>query len=432
MPSSAGAKRDQLKQVPQLAPGWERRALSLSPAEGFLLSRIDGATPWTLLREIGGLAPEQADRCLERWVADGLVSIGPDSVAIRSRRGGAAVSPAGEKLEAEVDPTLQIPVEAQRRVLLFEAGLERPYHELLGVGAGVDSKAIKRAYFQLSKEYHPDRYYRREIGPYAEKLDRIFKKIVEAYELLMDPTTRAELERSMASREPEPAPPAPAPAAETAAASAPPPRSVPKGPSAGRRALERLHRQFRIPEAILAERRAKAREFHASALVAAKKQRWLEAAASARLAIAFDPWADEYKKRFGQLQARVNEMRAVELIERAESLAQGHSSQEALRMFEEALHMRPHDPLVNSRAAELALENGDGARAREYAERACELRPDVGAYQRTLGRVLAKEGLRDKAIAALERALELDPKDRKATDEIKRLRGVRRRFGGKR
>jgi curved DNA-binding protein CbpA len=350
-------------------------------------------------------------------------------VAIRSRAGAdTQASPAGEKLEAEVDPTLQIPVEAQRRVLLFEAGLERPYHELLGVAAGVDSKAIKRAYFQLSKEYHPDRYYRREIGPYAEKLDRIFKKIVEAYELLMDPTTRAELERSMAGREPEPAPASPEPVAPAS----PPARSAPKGPSAGRRALERLHRQFRIPEPILAERRAKAREFHAAALVAAKKQRWLEAAASARLAIAFDPWSDEYKKRFGDLQARVNELRAVELIERAESMAHGHSSQEALRLFEEALHLRPQDPLLNSRAAELALENGDRARAREYAERACELRPDVGAYQRTLGRVLAKEGLRDKAIAALERAIELDPRDGKAASEIKKLRGMRRKFGGKR
>src|SRR5262245_51362910 len=102
MPSSAGAKREQLKQVPQLAPGWEKRALSLSPAEGFLLSRIDGATPWTLLREIGGLAPEQADRCLERWVADGLVT-GLDSVPIPSRAGGRPASPAGEKLEPGVD-----------------------------------------------------------------------------------------------------------------------------------------------------------------------------------------------------------------------------------------------------------------------------------------------------------------------------------------
>ncbi|HEY8155061.1 MAG TPA: DnaJ domain-containing protein [Myxococcota bacterium] len=416
--------------MPQLAPGWERLGLRLSPAEGFLLSRIDGSTPWTLLREIGGLAPGEADRCLERWVAEGLVIVsGGDRPRPVSEASG---PPAGNPAEGEVDPGLEIPVDAQRRVLLFEAGLERPYHELLGVGAGVDSKTIKRAYFQLSKEYHPDRYYRREIGPYAEKLDRIFKKIVEAYELLMDPTTRAELERSMAGRAQAPAPPAPdpgvaAPAAPAAASAAAPP------PSAGRRALERLHRQFRIPDAILAERRARAREFHAAALVAAHKQRWLEAAGSARLAIAFDPWSDEYKKRFGELQMKVNEMRAVELVERADAAAHAGSLPEALRLFEEALHNRPHDPVLNARAADLALDTGDLSRAREYAERACELRSDVGAYQRTLGRVLAKEGLRDKAIAAFERALAIDPKDVKAAEDIKRLRAsMRRRFGGKR
>ncbi len=431
---SAGAKRGRVKQVPQLAPGWEGRALALSPAEGFLLSRIDGTTPWTLLREIGGLAPDEADRCLERWVADGLVTVsGSEAVAIRSRAGARVVVPAGGKLEAEVDPELDIPVEAQRRVLLFEAGLGRPYHVLLGVGAGVDAKAIKRAYFQLSKEYHPDRYYRREIGPYAEKLDRIFKKIVEAYELLMDPNTRAELERSMAGREGEPAPAAPEPPVKNAAgAAAPPPPKTPPPPSAGRRALERLHRQFRIPDSILAERRGRAREFHAAALVAAHKQRWLEAAASARLGIAFDPWSDEYKKRFAELQTRVNDIRSVDLIQRAEAAAH-NVPHEALRLFEEALHLHPHDPQVNARAAELALETSDLTRAREYAERACELRSDVAAHQRTLGRVLAKEGLRDKALSAFECAQKLAPRDVKTAEEIKKLRSaMRRRVGGKR
>ena len=164
-----------------------------------------------------------------------------------------------------------------------------------------------------------------------------------------------------------------------------------------------------------------------------RKQRWLDAASSARLAIAFDPWNDEYKKRFAEAQAPLNEIRAKELLERAEVAAHDHNVHEALRLFEEALHYRPHDPVVNARAAEIASEAGDLARAHEYAERACELRPEVGAYQRTLGRVLAREGLRDKALVALERALELNPKDNKAADEIKKLRrNPRRSTGGKR
>ena len=35
--------------VLRLAPDWQDRGACLSPAEGFLLSRIDGRTPWTQL-----------------------------------------------------------------------------------------------------------------------------------------------------------------------------------------------------------------------------------------------------------------------------------------------------------------------------------------------------------------------------------------------
>ena len=39
-----------------------------------------------------------------------------------------------------------------------------------------DRRAVKKAYFSLCREFHPDRYFRREIGLYAEKLDGIFKR----------------------------------------------------------------------------------------------------------------------------------------------------------------------------------------------------------------------------------------------------------------
>src|SRR2546422_11113121 len=52
------------RRCPRLAEDWEERASSMSPAEGFLLSRIDGHTPWVVLREIGGPAPPAADPAL--------------------------------------------------------------------------------------------------------------------------------------------------------------------------------------------------------------------------------------------------------------------------------------------------------------------------------------------------------------------------------
>ena len=53
--------------VPRLAPGWEARGAGLSPAEGFLLSRIDGSTSWRVLRQIAGVSPEEVDRIV--WAA---------------------------------------------------------------------------------------------------------------------------------------------------------------------------------------------------------------------------------------------------------------------------------------------------------------------------------------------------------------------------
>ena len=51
----------------RLAEGCDPASLVLSPAEGFLLSRIDGRTSRGVLRRIGALAPAEIDRCVTRW-----------------------------------------------------------------------------------------------------------------------------------------------------------------------------------------------------------------------------------------------------------------------------------------------------------------------------------------------------------------------------
>lgn len=425
---SAADTRDGEDRVPRLAPDWTPEGCSFSPTEGFLLSRIDGRTPWIQLRQIGGIPPEEVDRCLERWIGAGIV------VVLKSREiaESEAKSPPegktqarGESFPKAVDPGLDLSEEMQRRILDFEASLDRPYHELLGVARDADAKAIKRAYFGLSKLFHPDRYYGREIGHLGPRLERIFKRVVEAYELLSDPMARAEIERSLEQR-PAPAPPAaPAPEAERR----PPPGAGVKR-SRKRVALERLRRQFRVPEKILAERRFRASQFCASARAAAHRGSWLEAAAGVRLAIAFDPWNDEYKAYFAEVQSRVQELRAAALLEAAEVGSDESSRQEALHLYEEVLAFRPNDPEVNHRAAELALELGELDQAQEYAEAACELSPETAVHHRTLARALRRAGLRERAKQVLERALRLDPENKEARAELESLRRSGRRKSG--
>ena len=182
--TQSAQEMDRVAQVVALVPGHDPKRLRLTAAEGYLLSRIDGRTPWRLLREIGGIPAQDVDVCLERWLSDGLLEI----VGNKSKAGSPAseqkrVVPPRQAMDAAsapkvegvlcgidvslLDSALDIDCDVQRRILEFELSLSRPYHELLGVPAGANPKVVKRAYFKLSKEFHPDRYFRRQIGPYA-------------------------------------------------------------------------------------------------------------------------------------------------------------------------------------------------------------------------------------------------------------------------
>lgn len=58
---------------------------------------------------------------------------------------------------------------------------------LLGVPHGADAKVLKRAYFQLSKDIHPDRYYGRQLGSFADRLSAVFEAVSRAYAKLTQP-----------------------------------------------------------------------------------------------------------------------------------------------------------------------------------------------------------------------------------------------------
>jgi curved DNA-binding protein CbpA len=374
------------------------------------------------LRQIGGIAPEEVDRYLERWAKEGIILVQGSELARAEpdagddaepdpEAGPAAASGASRETRAEIDGALDLSVELQQRILDFESSLDQSYHDLLGVDRSATTKDIKLAYFRLSKEYHPDRYFRRNIGTYALRLDRIFKRVCEAYELLSDPATRAEIERHLIETGP-PTEGAYSGAGGTREQIGPDPSASPsrrpRGPQIPMRVrnLQRLRARFKVPKKALVERQFKARQFYDSARAAAHEKRWLEAAASMRLAIAFDPANPEYKIGFAEIQADVHRVRAEKLIAQAAGAdAQG----DALKLLEEALNYRPMDVALNRRAAEICLDLNELDRAREYAEILCEVEPDEAGQHALLARVLRRLGLRERARRALDRADELDP-----------------------
>jgi hypothetical protein len=76
-----------------------------------------------------------------------------------------------------------------RRRILAMARLAdgRDPFALLGVPVGADARQLKRAYFKLSKEIHPDRYYGQRLGSFTDRLPAVFEAMSRAYGRLTSP-----------------------------------------------------------------------------------------------------------------------------------------------------------------------------------------------------------------------------------------------------
>jgi len=71
------------------------------------------------------------------------------------------------------------------------------YYELLRVPHGATASAIKEAYFSCSMEYHPDRFMRLENQELKSQIYDIFKRMSEAFKVLINPEARARYEENL-------------------------------------------------------------------------------------------------------------------------------------------------------------------------------------------------------------------------------------------
>lgn len=201
----------------QLVPGLDLSAARLSAREGFVLSRIDGETTVQLLCDVTGLGEAATIAALRTLFQQGFIVVAGERVlppaqpAPVARAGGHGAPAPGavatgelalERLALDEGELAQVEaeeggaIELKRELRLRVRGVRRrlrelSFFELLGVAVDADAKALRRAYFERSKEFHPDRYYSKSLGPYKEMLAEIFRQIKAAYEYLQDDDKRA-------------------------------------------------------------------------------------------------------------------------------------------------------------------------------------------------------------------------------------------------
>jgi DnaJ-domain-containing protein 1 len=85
------------------------------------------------------------------------------------------------------------------------------HYEVLDVNREVSAESLKKIYYQLARNYHPDRF-RKSHAPLVTRLEAAFARIKQAYDMLRDDNLRANYNLKLAARrktEPEPKAPAP-------------------------------------------------------------------------------------------------------------------------------------------------------------------------------------------------------------------------------
>ncbi len=183
---------DFVKGIPKLNPSVSYDALQLTPIEGFFLSRIDGFSSAEDIACLSGLSYEQSIEVLHSlWSKKVLIMEGMEQDS----------ADAGIELN-----------EDERGAIEKMAGMvERgTYYQILSLPIDTKPEQVKARFFELSKSFHPDRYFRRNIGRYENMLTLIFKKISEAFNVLYDPQKKRHYDRELARPPAAPAPPAPA------------------------------------------------------------------------------------------------------------------------------------------------------------------------------------------------------------------------------
>lgn len=90
--------------------------------------------------------------------------------------------------ERETDLT---PEQCRRIDGLFAELQGTDHYRLLGVAPGSDDKEVRRGYGERVREFHPDRFFRKRLGPYGAKLEAILERIEVAYAELKSREKRA-------------------------------------------------------------------------------------------------------------------------------------------------------------------------------------------------------------------------------------------------
>jgi curved DNA-binding protein CbpA len=301
---------------------------------------------------------------------------------------------------------VDLPPDLQAELRAFEAaGRDVSLYDLLGVAPDCDPVTIRRTYLERSRRYHPDAWFRKNVGDFGPLLSRAFQKLSAAYQVLSDEDARAQYDQKLKVR-----------------------LSQREREAMERRALSREEEERRQRERRERLLRTKgfarlgaAHNLYEEALELALNGERAQAIAALKAARELDPRRPEIGQKLVELEREAARSRSQLAIRSAREHEEKGELEPALKIYSQALQMDSTNAAAAAAAARCASALGDTRQASTFAARAVELTPDDIEMRMLLARAFVELGFKAKAKAELTRVLKLKKDHEEARALLKRV-----------
>ncbi len=269
--------------------------------------------------------------------------------------------------------------------------------EFLGVPSGASADEVRAAFREASRKFHPDKYFGKNLGSFRGKLDRIFKRLVEANQTLSDPEKR---ESYLAANPFVRA----AARASTNTTTAFKPEARTETEEA--RDSERRQRLARHP---YLAKTTKVQEYLSKAKEHAAKQEYSQAVTHLNNAAQIDPQHAEVKSLMIEVRKGADLVRSESSFKHAlEALNRGDEDL-ALQALKTAVNANPLNFKAAHKTSMLLERRGDPREAASFALKAVEAAPRNVEFRVHLARLLGEAGMKAMAKKHFDEAVRIDP-----------------------
>jgi curved DNA-binding protein CbpA len=208
-----GNDGETLAPAPDASEKLEAAGVLLSPAEGFIMSRVYEPTNLRYVIAVSGIPEDETRRAVYALALGGLITrerwphVLPAYVPHQTAARPAANVPAPAAESPQADTTAAAASEPEAHEASAHAGAEadprelmeellalalgETHYALLGVTRSSTAADIKRAYYSLARRLHPDRLRHAVDADEQQRIDAAFAKIAQAYDVLKDSKLRA-------------------------------------------------------------------------------------------------------------------------------------------------------------------------------------------------------------------------------------------------